>query len=493
MALQSVLALNVDPEQAEPFLSSPTSVKEGPTWTPLLIITAIATTLGTTFPAGYNMGILNAPQNIITVFCNESVFNSYGTVMEETPLNLLWSFVVSIFLIGGCFGALLGGPIANKIGRKNGLLFNLSLNLIAAVVFGTCTMAQSVEMLLIGRLIVGFAAGMSTSFMPLYMSEIGTPQTASILGILCPFGIVSGLFLGQILSMEIVLGTEEHWNILLAITAVPALISAALWWFIPESPRYLFVLTHNGEAGIKELCRLRQKSVKELDDEIELLRREITEMVKLGSADESIGWSIGSIWAAKELRTRFICVLVLHVVNQLTGINAVIFYSTSIFQSAGLSKEQAEFTLLGVGSVNMVMGALGAVLISRFRRRILLFTSMGGVCVFLIVQTITILYIDEASWLAYVCIVALITYIIFFGLGCANLPFFLPTELIPAGPRPLVMSVGCMVNWILNFSVGMCFPMIQAAIGIYSFTIFTAVTGALLALLVYILPETKPL
>lgn len=63
--------------------------------------------------------------------------------------------------------------------------------------------------------------------------------------------------------------------------------------------------------------------MKELDDEIELLRREITEMVKLGSADESIGWSIGSIWAAKELRTRFICVLVLHVVNQLTGINAV--------------------------------------------------------------------------------------------------------------------------------------------------------------------------
>ena len=55
------------------------------------------------------------------------------------------------------------------------------------------------------------------------------------------------------------------------------------------------------------------------------------------------------------------------------------------------------------------------------------------------------------------------------------------------------MSVGCMVNWILNFSVGMCFPMIQAAIGIYSFTIFTAITGALLALLVYILPETKPL
>ena len=98
--------------------------------------------------------------------------------MEETPLNLLWSFVVSIFLIGGCFGAFMGGPIANKIGRckcffnyheltpriwidyrKNGLLFNVSLNLISAVLFGTCTMADSVEMLLIGRCIVGFAGG----------------------------------------------------------------------------------------------------------------------------------------------------------------------------------------------------------------------------------------------------------------------------------------------------------------------------------------------
>jgi len=91
--------------------------KEEPAWTPLLILTAVATILGTAFPAGYNMGILNAPQDIITKFCNESIFNTYGTVMEETPLNLLWSFVVSIFLIGGCFGAFMGGPIANKIGR----------------------------------------------------------------------------------------------------------------------------------------------------------------------------------------------------------------------------------------------------------------------------------------------------------------------------------------------------------------------------------------
>jgi len=492
MALQSVLALNEDPELTQSFLRSSTSTQKGPAWTPLLILTAVATTLGTAFPAGYNMGILNAPQDIITKFCNESIFITYGTVMEETPLNLLWSFVVSIFLIGGCFGALMGGPIANKIGRKNGLLFNVSLNLISAILFGTCTMADSVEMLLIGRCIVGFAAGMSTSFMPLYLSEVSTKETSSLLGSLCPFGIVSGIFLGQILSMEAILGTEDHWNILLAITAVPALISASIWFFIPESPRYLFVLRHSGGEAVQELCRLRKKSPRELQNEIEQLRQEITEMVRLGSTDEGAGWTIGSIWATENLRTRFICVLMLHMVNQLSGINAVIFYSTSIFQSAGLSKQQAEFTLLGVGLVNMLMTGSGAFLIARFRRRILIFTSMIGVCVFLVVQTVVIINIDAVDWLPYACIAALILYVMFFGLGVGNLPFFLPTELIPAGPRPLIMSVGCMLNWIINFSVGMGFPIVQSAIGIYSFAIFATATGILLVSLFYLLPETKP-
>jgi len=349
MALQSVLELNVDPEQAEPFLNSSAPSQDVATWSPLLILTAVAAMLGTALPAGYNMGILNAPQNIIIDFCNGSVLHTYGTAIEETPLNLLWSFVVSIFLIGGCVGALMGGPIANEFGRKKGLLINISLNVVGSVFFGTCTLAQSVELLLVGRFIVGLAAGMATSFMPLYISEITTPKTATVLGVLCPFGICLGIFIGQVLGMEVLLGTEEHWNILLAINAVPALASAAVWYFLPESPRFLFVLRHNSDAGIQELCRLRKKRAEELSDEIELLRRETTEAKKLGSSDESSEWTLRSIWATKNLRMRFVCVILLHAANQLCGINAVFYYSTSIFQSAGLGKEQAEYALLTAG------------------------------------------------------------------------------------------------------------------------------------------------
>ena len=79
--------------------------------------------------------------------------------VDDTPLELLWAFVVSIFLIGAGIGAMAGGPIANKFGRKNALLFNASLNVIASVLFGTCGLVHSVEMLLLGRLIVGVGAG----------------------------------------------------------------------------------------------------------------------------------------------------------------------------------------------------------------------------------------------------------------------------------------------------------------------------------------------
>jgi len=327
--------------------------------------------------------------------------------------------------------------------------------------------------------------------MPLYLSEISTKETASILGVLLPFGIVPGVFTGQILQMEAILGTEDHWNILLAITAVPALISASIWFFIPESPRYLFVMRHNATAAVQELCRLRKKSPRELQNEIDIMRQEITEMERLGSTDENVDWTIGSIWATEDLRTRFLCVLMLHSVNQLCGINAVVFYSTSIFQSAGLSKQQAEFALLGIGLVNVTMTGMGGFLIGRFRRRILMFTSMISACVLLVIQIVIINNIDAAAWLPYACIAAIILFVVSYGVGIANIPFFLPTELIPAGPRPLVMSVGCMVNWIMNFSVGMFFPIMQSAIGAYSFAIFATVIGILFVPLFYLLPETK--
>ena len=92
---------------------------------------------------------------------------------------------------------------------------------------------------------------MSTSLMPLYISEIATEKTRNVLGIMCPVGITFGLFIGQLLSLERVLGNADLWNILLAVSCVPVLISMVIWPFLPESPHFLFVIRQQSEAAIK--------------------------------------------------------------------------------------------------------------------------------------------------------------------------------------------------------------------------------------------------
>ncbi|XP_032776899.2 solute carrier family 2, facilitated glucose transporter member 1 [Daphnia magna] len=499
VAIRSHLA---DPDGVEePFLPDaegkrPVSIHQNKSWSSLLIVTAVATTLGTVIPAGYNIGILNSPQQVIVDFCNSSILHTYGTAIEETPLELLWAFVVSIFLIGGGMGALMGGSIANRIGRKNTLLVNSSVNVIAAIFFGTCGIAQSVEMLLIGRFIVGIGAGMSTSFMPLYMSEISTPATQNVLGLLCPVGINLGLFIGQVLSLEKLLGNEDNWNVLLALTCIPALLCLAVWYYLPETPRYLFVLQQKTDLAFKELSRLRGLPVDQLGPEMEELRREATrvtaEMPKdgLNNTNSQSSWTLKTIWAKKSLRWPFACVVVMHLGNQLSGINAVLYYSTDIFLSAGLDKQQAELALLGAGFINVVMTACVVFLTARFCRRPLMMISTIGVSVFLVVLALCIFFINKASWIPYCCIAALLIYVVFFDVGVGPLPFFLPSELIPAGPRPLIMSLGCLVNWSTNFLVGMTFPSLQNVMGVYIFVMFAAATVVQAVFLFFKLPET---
>ena len=97
-------------------------------------------------------------------FCNASILQAYGVSLEKQPLELLWSFVVSIFLIGAGIGAFLAGSLANRIGRRNAIFVNGILNVIGAIIFGFCILASSVELLLFGRLVVGLAGGNDFDF-----------------------------------------------------------------------------------------------------------------------------------------------------------------------------------------------------------------------------------------------------------------------------------------------------------------------------------------
>uniref|UniRef100_A0A673LXC6 Solute carrier family 2 member 1a n=1 Tax=Sinocyclocheilus rhinocerous TaxID=307959 RepID=A0A673LXC6_9TELE len=133
---------------------------------------------------GYNTGVINAPQKIIETFYNETWHKRYSEYMLSTTLTTLWSVSVAIFSVGGIFGSFSVGLFLNRFGRRNSMLIVNVLAFIAAALMGFSKLAESWEMLIIGRFIVGLYSGLSTGFVPMYVGEIAPTSLRGALGTL---------------------------------------------------------------------------------------------------------------------------------------------------------------------------------------------------------------------------------------------------------------------------------------------------------------------
>ncbi|XP_063232892.1 solute carrier family 2, facilitated glucose transporter member 1-like isoform X2 [Bacillus rossius redtenbacheri] len=455
-------------------------------WTPLLVLTGVATTVGCSVPVGYSIGVMNTPAAIIKEFCNETVFSNYGSYLSEPQMNVLWSVIVSIFLMGGVTGSLTGGWVADRFGRQGAVVISGVLSLVAALFFVTCHLARSVEMLLLARLVIGLSCGLTTSTIPMYLTEIAPLSIRGAMGVLCPLGLTVGVIVAQVLGLKQVLGRPDTWPYLLGLYAVLILVSALALPFLPESPKYLYIVRGQEERGIRELTRLRGLAPDQLRDELEDMRQ-------ANKAEEEAGgsWTFGSVLRAPSLRLPLLLVCALQAGQQFSGINAVFYYSMTIFENAGLSHDGAQYASIGAGGMNLLVAIIAIPLVNRCGRRPLALWSCFTASVCLVLLCVCITYIKAFTWMPYVAIFAVLAYVFCYGYGLGPIPYFIGSELFQVAPRPVAMSYGSMANWAGNFIVGMTFPSLQALIGQYSFLLFAATTLLLTVFLKYYLPETK--
>ena len=183
-------------------------------------------------------------------FCNQSVEERYGVQISSEGLTLLWSTIVSIFLIGGVTGSLTSSHLANKLGRRKALSIGNIFGIIGAAMFAVTPALNSIELFLAGRLFVGLSGGLATSLLPTYMTEVAPIKLRGAVGVLCQLGITCGVLLGQIAGLDSVLGTERHWNLMLAAFFPLCVIALAFTFILPESPKYLFVVKDEREAAL---------------------------------------------------------------------------------------------------------------------------------------------------------------------------------------------------------------------------------------------------
>uniref|UniRef100_A0A8C1IKZ2 Solute carrier family 2, facilitated glucose transporter member 3-like n=1 Tax=Cyprinus carpio TaxID=7962 RepID=A0A8C1IKZ2_CYPCA len=435
---------------------------------------------------GYNTGVINAPDEKVQDFIRNVTQERSGEPMEKSTLTTVWSLTVSIFNVGGMIGSLSVGTLVDKLGRRKCMFLSNILALIGGGLMGLSSMCTSYELIIVGRLVIGAFCGLCTGLTPMYVGEIAPTALRGAFGTLHQLGVVIGILIAQILGLEILLGSQSLWPLLLALTAVPAVLQCVMLIFCPESPRYLLITLNQEEEARQVLTRLRGHS--DVEDDIREMKEEALKM----SMEKKV--SIPELFRNSAYRQPIIIAIILQLSQQLSGINAVIYYSTKIFRYAGIT--EAVYATIGVGAVNTLFTVISLFLVERAGRRTLHMVGLAGMTVCALLMTISLeilvsLGLIATSPISVLAILAVFGFVASFEMGPGPIPWFIVAELFAQGPRPAAIAVAGCCNWTASFLVGLFFPKLLELCQAYVFIIFLILLIIFFVFTYFRVPETK--
>uniref|UniRef100_A0A673K1I1 Solute carrier family 2, facilitated glucose transporter member 5 n=1 Tax=Sinocyclocheilus rhinocerous TaxID=307959 RepID=A0A673K1I1_9TELE len=296
---------------------------------------------------GYSLGVINAPQKvkrtIVHYYYWEGICHEHEEPTDASVV-MYWSLSVAIFSIGGMASSFLVSFVSDIRGRIKGMLFINVLAITAGLLMGLAKMGTPYLMVIAGRAIMGLYCGLSSGLVPLYIGEISPVKYRGAMGALHQLAIVIGILISQVIGLDFVLGNDDMWHVLLGLSGAPAILQSLLLLVCPESPRYLYIKLGKVEEACKSLKRLKgdydtSKDIAEMQAEKE-------------EAMNEVQMSILRLLRSSVYRQQLFVALMMHLSQQFSGINAIFYYSTSIFQTAGVG--QPVYATIGVGVINII-------------------------------------------------------------------------------------------------------------------------------------------
>uniref|UniRef100_A0A3B4AP19 Major facilitator superfamily (MFS) profile domain-containing protein n=1 Tax=Periophthalmus magnuspinnatus TaxID=409849 RepID=A0A3B4AP19_9GOBI len=442
------------------------------------LLFSLATAVIGSLQFGYNTGVINAPEQLRSFF-NSTWMERYGEPISQGMCTIVWSVSVAIFSVGGMVGSFSVGVMANRFGRRRSMFLVNVLAVIGGLLMGFSTICSSYEMVIAGRLVIGLFCGFFTGLTPMYVGEVSPTPLRGAFGTLHQLGVVVGILIAQIFGLESLLGSEKLWPLLLALTVVPAVLQCILLPFCPESPRFLLINLKQEEQARKALVRLR--GTEDVSKDLQEMKEESAKM----ALEKKV--TIPELFRSAAYRQPLLIAVMLQLSQQLSGINAVFYYSTGIFESAGV--KQPIYATIGAGIVNVIFTIVSLFLVEKAGRRTLHLLGLGGMAVSALLMTISLL-LKHVSVMSYIAILAVMLFVAMFELGPGPIPWFIVAELFSQGPRPAAMAVAGCCNWTANFLVGMSFPKLVLC-GPWVFLIFTAFLILFFIFTFIKVPETK--
>ena len=381
-------------------------------------------------------------------------------------------WAVAVVLIGCMFGAGLAGPISDRIGRRRFMRISAALFLVSAV---GCALPRTMAEFVVFRFVGGLGIGSAAVLSPLYIAEIAPAKVRGALVSVNQMAIVTGILLAYFVNWAFASSGPANWRYMYGAGAIPSVLFFLLLLRVPESPRWLIKKGREEEAR-RVLVR---------SDTAEAAVREIREIKETLSLERG---SVGELFGPKFRRPLMIAV-VLAVFQQITGINAILYYAPRIFEGAGFARMSALGQSAIVGAVNMLFTVVAILLADKVGRRPLLLVATGGMGVSLVLLGAAFKYqFLPPSALLFV----ILLYIAFFASAMGPLVWVVMAEIFPIRMRGAAMGIATLLLWFADFVVTLTFPVISDKLSSSTaFWIYAAMCACDLVFMIFFLPETK--
>ncbi|KAJ4984568.1 D-xylose-proton symporter (hexose transporter) [Stagonosporopsis vannaccii] len=479
------------------------------------------------FLFGYDQGVVSG------VLTMESFAAAFPRVALDSGFK---GWFVSTLLLLAWAGSLVNGPVADKFGRKGSILIAVVIFTIGSVLQAA---AMNIAMAFAGRAIAGFAVGMLTMIVPMYMSEVSTAGVRGTLVVLQQLSITLGILVSYWLEFgtQYIGGTrcapdipytggtaseptfdprndvgpngctgqsDASWRVPFALQIVPALVLGIGMLFYPESPRF-YCMRDNDTAGIAALARVRQANPDNDVLQKEYLSVKAEVMFEQSYNREKFPGKSGvslylagyttlfSTWPSFKRTAIGCCVMFF---QQFIGCNAIIYYAPTIFGQLGLTGKTGGLLATGVyGIVNTISTLPALFLIDKVGRKPLLLCGAAGTFISLVIvggviggYGDTLRDHPAAGWtgIAFVYI-----YDVNFSYSWAPIGWVLPSEIYNLGNRSKAMSLTTSSTWMCNFIIGLVTPDMIESIGYGTYLFFAAFALIAFAFTWFIIPETK--
>jgi len=411
------------------------------------------------FLFGFDTAVISGAEKSIQQFWQLSVFEH--------------GLTISIALIGTVIGSLLGSRPSDRFGRKNTLYFVAIAYLISSL--GTAS-ADNWGVFLAFRFLGGLGVGASSVTAPIYISEVSPADRRGRLVGLFQFNVVLGILISYLSNYLLSQFGESSWRWMLGVQAVPALIFLILIRFIPESPRWLILKKGDTKRAL-EILRI----INPLNCNKELIAIQSSHL-------ESNSVNTDSLFSG-QYKTPIILATLFAFFNQVSGINAIIYYAPRIFEMAGLGAHSSLLSTVGIGMINFIFTLLGINIIDKVGRRVLMLVGSIGLITSLFLVAFTFY---SGNFNGFAIPVYMMFFIAFFAFSQGAVIWVFISEIFPNQVRAKGQTLGSSTHWIMAAIIAFYFPYLAETLGGAATFSFFGVMMVLQLIFVWrFMPETK--